>query len=254
MARIKATTLTVEYQTVRLAQAQANEKNDCTVKAVALLTGATYATAHAAMARFGRQPGKGASNFSTERAIMALGFRLTPVETRTMIQRYPKGHSDVLKSVTSHHPRRFPKAWTDGNAYLAFTAGHALAIVNGVCHDWSANKALRIYRLLKVEPNTVGRHYNPFAEPHASVDRATALERAKPVIATTEKFGVWCTVSGGVTGFREGWFKANGEVKAFATMEEANDVAVRLNAGMGSPYSTAKFHYEAMRIVNGGAH
>ncbi len=56
-------------------------------------------------------------------------------------------------------------------------------------------------------------------------------------------YAVWCRVSGGVTGTREAWMKdANGIVR-FATKDEAQTEADRLNKQMNGPYSRASFRY-----------
>lgn len=69
-------------------------------------------------------------------------------------------------------------------------------------------------------------------------------------------FGVWCRVSGGVTGTREAWLKVNirlssphtsGEVWR-GTEEEARAKAAELSNVRPSPYQTATFHYEARKL------
>lgn len=56
-------------------------------------------------------------------------------------------------------------------------------------------------------------------------------------------YHVMCRVSGGVTGTREGLLKEDGRVRLFATFEEADAEAKRIQASMGSPYSLATFRY-----------
>jgi len=59
-------------------------------------------------------------------------------------------------------------------------------------------------------------------------------------------FGIWCRVSGGVTGTREAWLKADGKVQLFDTREQAEEEAARLNKlNNGNPYRTADFRYTA---------
>lgn len=66
------------------------------------------------------------------------------------------------------------------------------------------------------------------------------------------KFGVWCEVSGGVTGFRQSWLKANNTVALYNTREAAADEAKKLENGRnGNPYRTANFSYQA-REYHGG--
>ena len=65
------------------------------------------------------------------------------------ISQYPSAHQ-ILKTVTTHHPKRFNKVWKDGKRYLMLTTNHALAIVDGVTHDWSASKPLRAVGLFEI--------------------------------------------------------------------------------------------------------
>ncbi len=56
-------------------------------------------------------------------------------------------------------------------------------------------------------------------------------------------FIVMCRVSGGVTGTREAPLKRLGQIAYFATREEAQLEAARLNTTMNHTYSTADFRY-----------
>jgi len=63
------------------------------------------------------------------------------------------------------------------------------------------------------------------------------------------KFGVWCEVSGGVTGSRCAWLKRNGVRAEFDAQAEAEAEAARLMSRNGSnPYRTADFRYTAREI------
>jgi hypothetical protein len=81
------------------------------------------------------------------------GFVLEPVKDNTIIDKYPKGHRDVLKNVTTHHPRRFPQAF-EGLNLLLVSKGHFVAIANGQVECYSVNNSLRaifIYSVRKLE-------------------------------------------------------------------------------------------------------
>jgi len=56
-------------------------------------------------------------------------------------------------------------------------------------------------------------------------------------------FHVKCRVSGGVTGTREALLKNMGQVQVFATHQEAEDEAYRLNRTMNNAHSVAYFEY-----------
>jgi hypothetical protein len=64
-------------------------------------------------------------------------------------------------------------------------------------------------------------------------------------------YGIWCTVSGGVTGTRESWMKSNGQIRLFETIEEAKKIANAVqDERMGNNHRTADFNYSA-RPYNG---
>jgi hypothetical protein len=56
------------------------------------------------------------------------------------------------------------------------------------------------------------------------------------------RYNIQCTVSGGVTGFRQALLKKDGEIVVFETREEAQAECDRLLANL-SPYRTAQFSY-----------
>ena len=57
-------------------------------------------------------------------------------------------------------------------------------------------------------------------------------------------FGIWCTVTGGVTGTREAWMKEDGKIKLYDTEAEAAERARRLMDVL-STSSAARFSYVA---------
>jgi hypothetical protein len=59
-------------------------------------------------------------------------------------------------------------------------------------------------------------------------------------------FGVWCRVSGGVTGTREAWLTAaDGSIMVFPTEDEASGRALYLNLKRNGPNARASFSYTA---------
>ena len=62
-----------------------------------------------------------------------------------------------------------------------------------------------------------------------------------------KKWGVWCRVSGGVTGDRSAWMKRDGKVLAFETKEEAEQEARAARQGVGA-FSVARFSYTALPL------
>jgi hypothetical protein len=70
---------------------------------------------------------------------------------------------------------------------------------------------------------------------------------------TPGAWGVMCTVSGGATGFRQGWLKAkDGTARRFPTVEDAQAEAQRLEAAMrGRGPVGAMFTYDVVPYTGG---
>lgn len=150
MANIKKTEKTADYIKLVERQKTLGEKNDCSVKAIALACGVHYDVAHAAMAAEGRVNGKGSYRAAILRALDACGREHQEVCICSMIEKYPRPHREVLKNVTTHHPARFNSVWKNGQVYLMFTSNHVLTIIDGVNHDFTINKAARAIALYRV--------------------------------------------------------------------------------------------------------
>ena len=127
-----------------------NERGDCAVRAVAALTDTSYEVVHAIMARRGRKHGEGTGWAIIWATIEELGFTIAVRNPTSFIQRYPGSHAAALKSVTTHHPDRFPDVWKDGKRYMISTRAHVLAVVNGVNHDWTRGKAKRAIKIYEI--------------------------------------------------------------------------------------------------------
>jgi hypothetical protein len=126
-----------------------NERRDCSVKALALVTGVPYKVAHKALREAGRKARKGATWEMQRKAASSLGFRLVVVDPQKMIKRYP-GRHNTLRHITTHHMKRFHEVWKDGNSYLLHTTGHVAAVVDGVNHDWTVGRLKRVIGLHQV--------------------------------------------------------------------------------------------------------
>ena len=127
------------------------EKNDCSVKAVAVVTGVGYEVARHKLEELGRQKGKDVFQGLIHEAVRQLGKKLTRVNVESIIAQYPTAHRNALKNVTTHHPERFNSVWKDGKTYIAHCSGHCLAIVDGENHDWTKGRAKRIIALYQVD-------------------------------------------------------------------------------------------------------
>lgn len=124
------------------------EHNDCTVKAIAIATGVEYSKVHAELKKVGRKNNKGATIWQMQRACVALGFKMVSVPKKNFLDKYPK--SANLKNITTHHPEKFNKVWKDGKKYIFSTARHVAAVINGVNHDWTVGRSLRVQVVYEV--------------------------------------------------------------------------------------------------------
>jgi hypothetical protein len=60
-----------------------------------------------------------------------------------------------------------------------------------------------------------------------------------------DMYGIWCEVSGGVTGYRCAWMKSNGELLVLTQEQAEQEAARRTKEKNSSPYRTADFTYTA---------
>lgn len=131
-------------------QSEANkEGDDCSVITVAVACNVPYEKAHEALKYCGRENCCGTTPPTTRAAINKLGYKCVDVSMKDIIEKYPSAHH-VLKSVTTHHPERFPKVWKDGNVYIFWCSRHVCAVVDGVVHDWTKGRAKRCHKISKV--------------------------------------------------------------------------------------------------------
>jgi hypothetical protein len=105
------------------------EKKDCSVRAYAVAACVSYSSAWELFNKFGREPNKGTPNFITEKVIKdqfpnAL-YRCFPWDIRPTL---PK----------------FAERANEGH-WVVHVRGHALAIVDGVIHDWKPRPKTKVW-------------------------------------------------------------------------------------------------------------
>jgi len=149
MAKIKRVQFTEEFSKLNQDTQSNQETNDCSVKAVALVCGIPYEEARKALAKRGRAPGRGAYTTSILDTLEDLGKRVSPVNKQEIIAKYPSPHN-TLQNITTHHPRRFPRAWPMGT-YLLFVRRHVAAVVDGKLHDWTVNTSKHVLLMYLVD-------------------------------------------------------------------------------------------------------
>ena len=141
---------TAEFLLAADAAVEAGEKNDCAVKAVHIATGAPYADVLAFMTAQGRKKRGPTQMAVTHAAVRHFGFKTQRRACQLFLDKLPKGV--IAENITTHHPERFPAAWADGKTYLLTTRNHILCIKNGINHDWSKGKSLRVIFVEEVVP------------------------------------------------------------------------------------------------------
>lgn len=153
MPKIKSKADKTEFNRMQAESYSFREHNDCAVKAVAFAAGVGYATAHGELKKAGRKNRQGTLCSELERAINALGLMLVEVDPAEIIETYPGNHKG-LKSITTHHPERFKKAWEQQahRTFMMLVSGnsHILTIKDGEVKDWSAGSAKRCSLLYEV--------------------------------------------------------------------------------------------------------
>lgn len=114
-----------------LAAKKIKDRNDCSVKAVAIACNVPYSEAHKALEQAGRKTNKGAFLFQMKKAILRLGCKISPLESW-------KGKT----TKTLDLPRQ--------DRYIAVTCNHALAVQFGLVKDYSSEKNYRVQYVWKV--------------------------------------------------------------------------------------------------------
>ena len=124
--------------------ARMGETNDCSVKAVAVVTGLSYAEAHALCRQFGRRNRKGMFPIQYHAAIKSLGFT---------IEKLIAGNAN---GSTSHRLMKCKTIVTLGRnlpkrgVFLVRVRGHVLAARAGKIHDWTEGRRHRIEAIYRV--------------------------------------------------------------------------------------------------------
>lgn len=149
MPAIKKIAYTETFNALNKSSYANGEHNDCSVKALALVANVPYEDAKRTLAARGRKDRAGAYTSTILSAVRDCGKSPVRVDPASIIAHYPSPHSNVLKSITTHHPRRFNKVWPRGK-FLLFTRGHVSAVIDGVLHDWAVNTAKRAYEIYQV--------------------------------------------------------------------------------------------------------
>lgn len=116
------------------------EKNDCTVKCLAIATGLLYNDAHRELEKAGRRRGRCFSIQKTIETICQFGYKVSDVTNYA--------HVSQIKTVRTLE-RNLPQK---GTFIITVSKGrHILAAKDGRVHDWTVGRCHRIERIWKVD-------------------------------------------------------------------------------------------------------
>ena len=130
----------MKYETLNKSTEYRSEKRDCTVVALALLSGEEYKDAYAALELAGRKRNCGAYTYQTMEAFKILDVELTQLPSISIRQ----------KNGSRYTPKTIGKRYQKGK-FLCRSHGHMFALIDGVVEDWSRNRRLHIKQMWKVE-------------------------------------------------------------------------------------------------------
>jgi len=151
MATRKTAKIPKEFEEIK--KALVGDRAHCAVIALAAITKLPPKQVQEALAAAGRKIGRGTYTWTTQRALALLGYSVEKASRdwiQEMIASYPEPHN-MLKNVTTHHPRRFKSAWSGQPDMLLFTSGHVAAYVDGKVVDYSVKRSLQITEVWWVE-------------------------------------------------------------------------------------------------------
>lgn len=123
---------TTSYEQVEADSDAHNERNDCAVKAIALVSNTPYMEVWKRLRRHGRRRRGTTKWIMTDAVLAELGCKRKKVK------------------VKARTVRTLERELTRGT-YLVRTRGHILAIINGVVCDWTRD---RLHRIVSVEEIT----------------------------------------------------------------------------------------------------
>lgn len=138
------------FETLSVEAKSFNERNDCTVKALAVGARISYAEAHEALRKKGRRNGKGFYSHAIVSELTARGFKVSHVEPSDVVDSYPAGHRGYVAPTMSHFDK-YRKVY--GNKRLLVRVRGHVAFYDGEngLVDWSVGRSLRITDFWVVE-------------------------------------------------------------------------------------------------------
>jgi len=126
--------MSMTYEDTKAVAESLNESNDCSVKAVTIVSGIHYSCVHAMFARFGRKHRKRTCIITTARVLRELEIFVV----------------DVTANFKAKTIRTLARELPESGRFLIWTRGHLLAYRNGKICDHTEGKTHRIIKIMKV--------------------------------------------------------------------------------------------------------
>lgn len=124
------------YQTYKkldhVATKHYNDKDHCTVIAVATVTGMSFGKARIKLEKAGRLHRQGTYSFIYHQVLRRRGYEI-----------------EYMGGYEGHHVKTMGKKLGKGT-YLVTIRKHVIAFVDGVCNDWSDGSSYRVKEVHKV--------------------------------------------------------------------------------------------------------
>jgi hypothetical protein len=148
----KPSSLTTRFLALEQEGIRLKERDDCAVIALAVVADLSYVQARRLLAEVGREDGGSVYMFHIRAALSKLGFRLVERQPQEFIGlHYPLRCREVFKSITTHHPDRFPEAWRCVDRAILDLPEHVSGVRNGVIHDYVRGRRLRVDKVYLVK-------------------------------------------------------------------------------------------------------
>ena len=123
------------YETIKKKSQRQKEKNDCSVKAVALATGRDYDEVHDAFNRAGRKIRHTTPRVITDQVVENMGYIWV----------------DVTLNYDAKTVRMLEKEVTKRKTLIVFVCKHVLCLRNGKVQDWTAGRMHRVQEIFELE-------------------------------------------------------------------------------------------------------
>jgi len=126
------------YEAIKRMSNRMNERNDCTVKALAMTGRVTYKVAHGVCADYGRPERRGMYLSQQVKTVFnSIGFDAIKI------------HRQAQKNGSKFTPKTVGSVCKAGY-YLAFTRSHVLPVINGEVYDWTDGRKHHITSIWKI--------------------------------------------------------------------------------------------------------